>query len=165
MTQRRRGRRLDTRRHVNHRASSPRALDEIHDRFRGLDVNDPRRSTGQHFAIPRLSRRGHNNDRRAERRRWGRRCPLGRCRSRVRSHAEGGGGNLYSGIPMASGFRHQGKLALVAGHRSFAVYDDTGRQDTRTPLSGDGIESDRICPPVLSGLDRVSGRTQPGRPR
>lgn len=96
----------------------------------------------------------------------GRRCLLGWCRSRVASHAEDGGGNLYSGIPMAPSFRHQGKLALVAGHRSFAVDDDTGREDTRLSLSGmgwDRIGSDLSL--VLSGPDRVSDRTQPSHPR
>lgn len=92
-----------------------------------------------------------------------RRCLLGRCRSRVPSHAEDGEGNLYSGTSMASGFRHQGKLALVVGHRSFAVDDDTGQEDTRSSLSKDRIGSD--LSPVLSGLDRVSDRTQPSRPR
>jgi len=56
VTQHRRGRRLDTRRHVNYR-SAHRALNEIYDRFHRLDA------AGFAFCDSALfHRRGHNNN-------------------------------------------------------------------------------------------------------
>lgn len=133
-------------------ARAHRALDEIHDRFRELNVNDPRRSTGSHFAI---SHHPGEDTMAIIGRRWAvHRCLLGRCRSRVRSHTEGGGGNLYSDTPMTSDFRHQRKLPLVAGYRSFAVDDDAGREDTRSPLSGMGSNRIGSVPGIVQARPR-----------
>lgn len=142
--QRGRGRCSDTRRHVNHRARAH-ALDEIHDRFRGLGVNDPYathavrtlRSPGRDTMaviaperqVPQVSSRPVLIA-----------CP----------HAEGETKKSLSGRSMEIGTCR--RAPVVCGRRRAAEWHALAL------LSGIGSD----LSPALSGADRVSDRTQPG---
>lgn len=160
VTQGRRGRRLDTRRHVNHR--SP--LDEIHESLSWTRCKRPTPQYGLAFCDPALSRGGHNDDHRAKRRRWAvgvSTAGADRVSDRTRKAEEEI--SMVSRWRWASDTRENWHLSQGTGRLRSKMTQGGKTRVVPLPLSGMG--SNRI--ESVPGIVRVRPhkRPQPGRPR